>query len=410
MSRRAVLLMLVAAVVAPGVPGARAADAAPEPPRLTCTRRIADSAVDDAYANPTGVASANTATTKAPGLDLEALYLRGTDTDVQLFAKVQDIPAPADMTQRDIAYRYAFTIKLGGKSFEIAELQKNPVYASALTGTSYPTTNPAVVGTTGAVDPASNLVYVVLNRAKLEAVIGAPVPDGTPLEVTSVRSEWIAQDNPNTRFKSDEIVPAADKKTWTVGDNYCFGPPPAQLSAVTATAAQFTDVTTLSAKLVDESGAALADQPVTFTVTGAPGGGVTGRTNADGVATAPYAVAVPAGTYPVRADFAGTADIGAASATGSLTVTVEGTAFRPLAAKATSATARTVTATLLDDDGKPVAAQRVACWVGGKAASSPVTDKTGRATCAAKAGQQVQVKFAGAAGRLAAAASKALKA
>jgi hypothetical protein len=402
MRRRSGFFALTA-LVAAGLPSAQAADP-PEQPRVNCAKRVPDSAVDDAYVNPTGIGAANQPSLKTPGLDLEAVYLRGTPDTIQLFAKVQDIPPPAEMSPRDLAFRYAFTIKYGTKSIDIAHWQKNPLYAAAVSGATYPTTNPVIDGTTAGVDPATNFVYVVLNRANLAKLVGAPVADGDPIELTAVKSEWIAQDNVNTRYKADEIVPPAALKAWTVGDNYCFGPPPAALTDVTAAAVQFSDATPLTAKLVDELGAAMPDQQVRFTVVGG-GAAMVGTTNGNGVATVSYVAKAAAGTYPVRVEFPGTATAGTATATGSLTISTEPTAFRPLGVKNASATARTVTATLVDDDGKPATAQRVAWYVNGKLVTTVSTDSAGRSVYKAKPKQKVQAKFAGLSGRYGAAAS-----
>jgi hypothetical protein len=91
---------------------------------------------------------------------------------------------------------------------------------------------------------------------------------------------------------------------------------------------------------------------------------------------------------------------------GTITIRSETTKFAPLAVAKPSATARTVTATLLDDDKRAVTGQSIAWYVNGKKVATGKTDSKGRAVYkGAKAGQKVQAKFTGVANKYTAASS-----
>jgi hypothetical protein len=404
MSRRSSVAAVVAACALPAGVGAHAADAPPiEPPRLNCTKRWTDTE-GDAYTN------VGTSANKIPatGLDIVSMFFRTTPDQVQVFLKLKDIPAPASMQAYDLAYRYNVTFKHGAQVFTFANEQVNPTYAQAFTGKTYPESAPPATGVTGTVDPATDIVSVSVPRAQVELkAAGTPVVDGESFTGISATAEWLVQ---NSRpYTSDELKPAADAASWVIGDDYCFGPPPASLSELAAPAVQYGDVTKLSAKLLDEAGAPLANEQVSFAVAGAAAP-VTGTTDADGVATVSYPAAVLAGSHAVTASYAGTATAGKAVTSGVLTVKTEVTKFLALAVKKTSTTARAVTATLRDDDGKAVAGQKVGWYVNGKLVSTLTTDATGRSVFkAAKAGQTVQARFAGVSGKYVASKSNTPK-
>ena len=141
---------------------------------------------------------------------------------------------------------------------------------------------------------------------------------------------------------------------------------------------------------------------VDFAITGDPAGTKTGTTDANGVATVTIATGLKAsGTpYPVTVTFAGDATDGKAKLTGTILVTPEKTVFAPLAVARPSATTRTVTATLTDDDKKPLAAQKVEWLVNGKKVATLTTDAKGKSVYkGAKPGQLVQARFVAVSGK-----------
>jgi hypothetical protein len=175
------------------------------------------------------------------------------------------------------------------------------------------------------------------------------------------------------------------KLTYTVGDNACFGaaaPAASPLSNVGAVKAQYGDVAAVAAKLVDAAGAAVAGKTVTFALGASKATGVTG---ADGVAKASLTVKDKAGkrSLAISSD-----DVKTAVA---FTVLVEKTALKAVGSKGA------VTATLTDDDKKPVAGQAVTFTSGSKKVTAK-TDAKGVAKATGLPAGNVKVTYAGAAG------------
>jgi hypothetical protein len=413
MNRRTLAFGLVAASLLPGTLAAGAADPAPAPafPRAQCTHRLVDPA-GDGYVNPRGVGVNQV---KADGLDIVGAVFRVTPTDVQAFVQVKDIPEPSGMQAYNSAFRYTVSFKYADKAFSFWIGQANPnVDPNGSNALAAKTVGmqPIVTGTHGGVDPAKDYAWISIPRGAFEDKAGMPLADTEKLTGIVIQSGNALAAN---QFDpADDLTPAAAAAVWPVGDDYCFGPPPGTLSEVATPAAQYGDVSAFTAKLADETGAAVAGAPVSFTVTSAAGTAVgtvvTGTTDAAGVATAPFTAAVPAGTYTVNVLFPGNADVGKAKASSELVVTVEKTKFLTLVVTKPSATTRTVTATLVDDDNKPVAGQRIDWYVNGKKATTLTTDKAGKTQLkTAKPAQTVHAKFVAVAGKYAAATSASRK-
>jgi hypothetical protein len=161
---------------------------------------------------------------------------------------------------------------------------------------------------------------------------------------------------------------------------------------------QFSDAAAVKAKLVSAAGAPLVGKTVTFTLAGKT---ATGTTGADGVASATLDPGVVAGTaYTLVAAFAGDSSAGAATVSTPFTVTVEATKLTLKVVK--SGSARTVYATLKDDDGKALAGQPVTWYINGKKISTPTTNSAGQVVLkTAKPTQTVMAKFAGVSGKYA---------
>lgn len=403
MTRRSLAAVLVAVALLPATSHAADPPPKPEMPRVPCAKRFADP-TGDGYSNPTSTPAFNVQ--KTPGLDIVGAYLRTTADQVQVFLEIDDIPVPTAMPAYDLAYRYNVSFKIGTVAFNFAHIHKNPNTAAAFGGKIYPDSLPVMSGLTGEVDPATDFVYVTAPLATVEQKATVPLTEGTKIEAVAAKTEYLMSSTHSA--VGDELKPAADAAVWFTGDDYCFGPPPGALSDVTATAVQYGDTATLRAKLVDEAGAAVAGQQLRFTVAGAAP--VVGTTDTAGVATVKYVAALTAGTKAVTVEFAGNEAVGKASAAGSLVVRPETTKFAALKVAKPSTTSRVVTATLRDDDGKAVAAQKVAWYVNGKKVATVTTNKAGQSVYrGAKRGQSVQARFVAVAGKYLAASSKTAK-
>jgi hypothetical protein len=395
----------------------------PDVPRDVCTHAIGDPAGD---AKPVSAGVSGTALTdNNPGLDVEAINARVTATQLQVFLGVNHFDAPAKMANYETAWRYTVTLKANGKLITFGAEMNNPALPSTLYpadgalydhGYIFVSTNGDLAGATVSFAPGtgSHLSWIVYTapRDKVEKAISQPLSPGTPLtNVTASTQDYTVEHTlPGGDSLPSTLTAAQDQ--LTVGDEWCFGPPPTALSTVTVPAATYGHPATVSAVLKDENGKALAGKPVTFTVQDPRGTTVTGTTDANGLATATFpAVTVPAGSYPLVAQFAGEGTtLKTSSATGTLVVAAQKTAFSALKI-AKSGAARTVAATLLDDLKKPVASVKVDWYVNGKKTTTTTTDKTGKTVLGGvKPGQKVQARFAGKPGYWLASVSATVKA
>ncbi|MGE5370676.1 MAG: Ig-like domain repeat protein [Solirubrobacterales bacterium] len=113
---------------------------------------------------------------------------------------------------------------------------------------------------------------------------------------------------------------------------------------------------------------------VTFLVSGASVG--TATTNASGNASLSYVITDPAGTYPIQATYAGSADISAASGNGTLTVTAATGAITAANVSAAYSNSTTLTATIVPAAG----GKTISFTVNGSAVGTGTTDGAGTAT------------------------------
>lgn len=408
MSRRLVAALVAAACFTPPLlPAAHAAD--PELPRMDCKSRFTDPEGDSIVAQGQSV----------PSTDILSAFMRVTADEVQAFIAVKDLKAPGEMEARDTAYAWTFQAKFGEKTMQLGVAQKStsPVWATVPAAANanleqFPMANTGtgdankLAGATAVIVHAKDTIAFQVPRASAESNFGAPLAEGaqfTNIKATAIH--WVAS-------KQGQIDGTTQTDlVWSVGDDRCFGPPPATLSDLTATAVQFSDTATLSAKLVSEAGTALAGKRVEFRVAGDTRPPVVGTTNAGGIATAKYVASqLPAGTKILTATFPGDATDGKATFDGTIAIAAEPTAFAPSVVGRPTATTRTVTVTLLDNDKKPVAGQAIAWYVNAKKVATGKTDSKGKAVLkTAKPTQTVQAKFTGLAGKYLASNSKAVK-
>jgi hypothetical protein len=130
-----------------------------------------------------------------------------------------------------------------------------------------------------------------------------------------------------------------------------------------------------------------------------------GITGADGIVRAALDPRVPAGTYQLTASFDGTKTAPAAATTGSVIVTVERT--RLSLTRKVSGRTRTVTARLVDDDGRATAYHSLIWYIDGARAATTRTNGKGLAALGGiEPGQTVRVDYAGVRGRFAASTAR----
>ncbi|MBV9098164.1 MAG: Ig-like domain-containing protein, partial [Frankiaceae bacterium] len=365
-------------------------------------------------------------TDNEPGVDIQAVDTRVTDTQLQVFLGINHFEHPVKMPSYEAAWRYKVTYKLNGKTLTFGAEQDNPALPSQaypsdgalFTGDGYIWVNQdgdlpgsAISFVSGS---GSHLSWVVFTapRDKVEKLVGQSLSPGTVF--TNVTAE-------TSTYTYAEKMPAADTlastltgtKDQLVLDDACFGPPPTSISGLTLPASVvYGHSATMSAVLQDENGKALAGKPVNFVIQDGKNTTVSGTTDANGLATATFpSLLVPAGHYTVLAQFPGEGTTYKTSTgTGTLVVSAQPTTLSALKVTKPSATTRLVSTTLLDDMKHPVAGVSIDWYVDGKKTTTTATDKTGKAVLkTAKPGQKVQARFAGKPGIWLAAASAITK-
>lgn len=413
MSRRLAGGALAAAAVVVPVPGARAvAPARPQPqvPRSACAAHVTDDR-DDAKVNFDPVATASRVDDprgSTDGLDITAVTIRVTDTKVVAYLTLKDLPTSLGPTEQ--GYWFFVSFAFGKKVARFQHAIGNPTYGT-LQPTGYPIASVGegtASGTTplrglGAdVDPVHDVVDVYGDRDSLEQQLGTALHDGDVLTAVTGKTALILGPAgvSASQHPADDTTATGDKAAYTVGDDSCFDP--AQLT-VAAAPAQYGDPATLTATLKYTDGKPMAGRALAFDVPGQPDMPRTVVTGDDGTATVGVDAAQPGQAYAVT--FAGDETIGRARVAGTLDVRPETVRFAPL--QVTKAgTARTVTATLLDDDAHPVSGVKVDWYVAGAKVATATTDSRGRVTLrTAKAGQKVQARFAAVPAKYAAATS-----
>ena len=186
-------------------------------------------------------------------------------------------------------------------------------------------------------------------------------------------------------------------------------PPTTTTLTAHAASGDYHDPTTVSATLTtSKTGGPVAGQTVVFTLNGTSGQTCTGTTDATGVATCSITPDEAAGTYTLKATFAGSTGLVASSGTATFTVTLEQTS---LAYTGTTSVvnghAVTLSAKLTTDDpsaGTALATRTVTFTLGsggGAQTCSGTTNSSGVASCSISSVSQpvgtvgVQATFAG---------------
>lgn len=247
---------------------------------------------------------------------------------------------------------------------------------------------------TAAFDTVSSQVVLSVTRESLEKVLDRELPEGTFLDSQIARS---LGRNASPLLSSADTAATEDatRARYTVGDNTCFAP---KISVSLPGEVQTTDSALLSISMTTSDGRAAADQIVTARVGSSRA--VRARTDKQGNATLVAPVTDAAGSRLLVVRSSGSA--GEGELVSQMRVVTE-RALLFLGATGPGA-ARTVTATLTDDDEprRGLAGQRVVFAFAGRTIAV-TTDSAGRASTRAPAGTAVEATFTGRRGFLTAA-------
>lgn len=422
--RRGTALLMGAVVMAAArlVPASGDTTPAPTPdlPRFLCSHGLVDDPADNA---PKFFAGADTTAVvpRRDALDIRAIDLRLTDSQVQVFMALAGDPTTAAMSQYESAWRFVVNFNIGAVSFTYGIERDNTVDPgkdvkpgdagqyqqpkASMTGL------PAIPDSTGKFVPgtggAPSWIVFTSPRANVEKQMG-PIDPGTLFTaITGATYDYLLSQSGS----ADTTSATGDKAQYIAGDEWCFGPPPTSVTSLAAPAVVFNHASTLTATLLDQDGKPLAGKPITFVIQDGKPTKVTGTTNADGVATASYVAGVKGGTLPVTALFPGEGALfKTSSVSGTIKVSAEKTAFTAPTVAKPSATTRIVTVALRGDDNGAIVGVPVDWYVNNKKVSTGKTDKAGKVSLrTAKPGQTVQARFAGKTGALLPAVSRSVK-
>lgn len=145
-----------------------------------------------------------------------------------------------------------------------------------------------------------------------------------------------------------------------------------------ATTADYGDLTTLSAKLLDASGTPLVGKQVTLSMGSQT---CSATTSAGGIASCSVTVSQPQGNYPVVVSFAGSGLYLPSSATATFAVTGEQTTvLAGTVGPVLRGSTLTLTGTLLEDGVTPIAGRTLTLTLGSKTCTG-ITNTAGVASC-----------------------------
>jgi hypothetical protein len=331
-------------------------------------------------------------------LDLRGLAVNTTDTDLKAYLKVTNLAMPSPTG----GHLYSVTFTTSNKTVELAVGEADSTQSAvpeAVRGSWNTAKVDAVVKTavtvTATFDKNNDFVVISAPIAQLATALGTPFAVGTQVINLSAGSAWVYTPNKQV-FPGDTVTHTdPEKKKYTLGTSPCFPAPPGVLSNVGVTSVQYTDAAAVAAKLTNAGGTALAAKSVTFTIGSKS---VTATTGADGIARAALNPGLTAGTYTLVTKFAGDSSAGEVTKSVPFTVTAERT--RTTLSVRKSGTSRTVTAKVLDDDGRPVVGQAVTFYVNGKRVSVVKTTSAGTAVLkTAKPTQTVKAVFSAVSGK-----------
>ncbi|MCU1594624.1 MAG: hypothetical protein JWO12_2016 [Frankiales bacterium] len=225
--------------------------------------------------------------------------------------------------------------------------------ASATPSGSASPTNGGLVPTATFDTKNSNIVFSV-PRAQLAQLVGAAIY-GAPINGLAAQSAGTSSLGfPD--MVADDAAPTKDsEKTYVIGDNTCFLPPPAKLF-LSAPSAAYTDTAVVTGSIQDSDGVDLSGQQLVLHISGLPDRTLT--SNASGDAVFRFKETLRAGTRPMTLTFAGTTAAGRASVTEVFSTRIESTQVK------LAATRGVITGTLLDNDNHPIVNRHITFAVG----------------------------------------------
>jgi hypothetical protein len=346
----------------------------------------------DAATNPVSAAAGDT----DDDLDLTGVVYKTTADALQVFVKEKKLAAAPSSASGAVYDTHSFTtgFTVGGKAIAVTA-GKSGAATATVGGAASTALHP-----TAAFDTKSSNIVFSVPLADLAALTAHPV-SGAAVTALTATSAAKGSTVPAPSSTADSAAPAtAVQKTYVVGDNTCFQPPIGKIT-IDGASGVYSDVSTITANLVDSADAAVEGARVSLALTGMPAR--TATTDADGDAVFTFPITVPAGAKTAVISFVGSDTVGPTKASAPYTVKLESTVLKAVGSKGA------VTATLSENDPRPLA-NRTVVFTAGKKVYKVKTNAQGRASVSKLAkGTVVKVSFPSVAGYYAAAAPVSAK-
>lgn len=322
-------------------------------------------------------------------LDFTQVSARSATDAVSVFAKVA---ALGDAPETPIFDGHKFTTSFGinGKTITAVAEGAGPA-----------TTTPATAKATAVFDTAKSFVIFTFPKADLATAVGAPITAGTA--ITNITWTSNAVSDVFGDFDADSAAgTTAAEKSYAIGDNSCFQPLPGIVTLDTTGRGVYSDASVVDVSVTDADENALSGVKLHLQLSGMRP--MTLVSDDEGIAEFTFPVTVPAGARTLTATFLGSADAGPAGAGAPFTVSPETTVLKAVGGKGS------VTATLTDNDKKPVVGQLVAFKAGSKVTKVKTNAKGVAVLSRLAKGTTVSVSFAAVPGKYLAAKAVSAKA
>ncbi len=335
-------------------------------------------ATGDAATNPVSGGAGDTDS----DLDITGVVYRTTGDALQAYVREKALSTGPSSVGGNVYDTHSFStgFTIGGKAIAVTAEKSGPATAT-VGGTASTALHP-----TATFDVKNSTVVFSVPLTDLATLTGSAV---TGAEVTALTAASAASGSvvPAPANTADTAAPAtAAQKTYVVGSNTCFQPLPGKLF-LDGDSGVYSDVTTMTASLLDASDGAVSGATLSVTVEGLPT--MSAVTDALGDARFTFPVTVPAGARTASVSFLGTDAVGPVSLSQPFTVVVDKTVLKAVGGPGG------VAATLTDNDKQPLAGRMVAFTVGGQV-SKVKTNAKGQAFLKGIAkGTAVKVGFGG---------------
>lgn len=323
-------------------------------------------------------------------VDLTGVSMRTSPSTLDAFVSVAGLTRNTNFVGWS-RYDIFASFVVNGKTVVLDASQDRPTTASVGGAAA------ALLKPTAVFDFAHSGVLFSVDRAGLAASVGAALPTDTPITAIQASSTVTSLLELVTR---DADSATTGPRSYSLGDNTCFIPPAGTIDLSMADSGQYTDSVRITATFRDAAGKPAAREKLSAYLSSSTPG-ASEFTDDNGVAVLDLPLTW-LGEF-VTVAFDGDTEIGPTSAGRPFTVTPERTRITATPGRGT------VKATVLDDDGEPVAGAPVT-FTEGRRTFVLYTGSSGSTVYKTTRGTLVRVSYAGKRGYYLAAGSASTRA